>query len=132
MDSLSLMQIIERIPELQYKYLGCFPADCVPELPPDTFAVLNNKASSSKGEHWLMIARKAEKYYFADSLGRKQRQYPFLKRKYKQMIPDKLQEMDNMCGFYTIYAAYQLFKFNQENLIGLVDVDILLFISNFM
>ena len=32
MDNFSLLQIIERIPELRFKYMGSYPSDKVPQL----------------------------------------------------------------------------------------------------
>ena len=57
MDNTSLRQIIERIPELKYRYIGSFPADCVPRLPTFSFAIINTSPSSEAGEQWIMIAR---------------------------------------------------------------------------
>ena len=56
-----------------------------------------------------MIANSCQKVYFADSIGRKK--YSFLKQQYGQMMPDPLQSHPSVCGFYTIYAAFDLFKF---------------------
>ena len=67
--------------------------------------------------------------YFADSLGCKK--YSFLKQHYKQMMPATLQSHPSVCGFYTIYAAFHLFKFQQEE-ITVHDVNLLSFISNYM
>ena len=67
---------------------------------------------------------------FADSLGRKK--YSFLKQHYEQMMPEPLQSHPNVCGFYTIYAAFHLFKFRQEEITGVHDVNVLSFISNYM
>ena len=65
-----------------------------------------------QGEHWIMIANFRHEFYFADSLGRKK--YSFLKQHYKQMMPAPLESHPSVCGFYTIYAAFHLFKFRQE------------------
>ncbi len=83
-----------------------------------------------QGEHWIMIANFRHELYFADSLGR--RGYSFLKQPYKQMMPAPLQSHPSVCGFYTIYAAFHLFKFGQEEITGVHDVNVLSFISNFM
>ena len=132
MDSVSIEQILRRIPELWYKYLGTFSADSVPHLPKFTFAIVNNQPSNERGEHWIMIARTVNEYFYADSLGKPQRKYPFLRKKYHRMISRELQQFKDVCGFYTIYAAYQLFKFNLRHLDNIHDVHILNFISNYM
>ena len=81
MDNTSLRQIIERILELKYRYIGSFPADCVPRLPTFSFAIINTSPSSEAGEHWIMIARLNRTYYYADSLARPITKYKFLKKK---------------------------------------------------
>ena len=129
MDSVSLKQIIERIPELCYKYVGSFPCDKIPNLPNYSSAIINNQPSGFAGEHWIMAARKMDNFYSADSLGQK---YKFLDRKYRPMISNKLQKIENLCGFYTIYAAYELFKFNITQINYFNDVLVLNFISNYM
>ena len=78
-----------------------------------------------------MIARLDKSYYFADSLGKKRSTYPFLTKKFRRMVPRKLQKTD-LCGFYAIYSAFLLFKFFQKNLNNVHDVYVLNFISNFM
>ena len=83
-----------------------------------------------QGEQWIMIANSRQKLYFADSLGRKK--YSFLKQQYEQMMPDPLQSHPSVCGFYTIYTAFQLFKFRQEEIIGVHDLNVLSLISNYM
>ena len=57
MDDIALRQIIDLIPLLKYRYLGSFPADRVPNLPNDTFAIVNTEPSYMSGEHWVMIAK---------------------------------------------------------------------------
>ena len=130
MDKFALQQIINRIPLFKFRYLGSFPCDCVPTLDNDTFAIINTQPSNMKGEHWIMIANFRQELYSADSLGRKG--YSFLKQHYKQMMPAPLQSQPSLCGFYTIYAAFHLFKFRQEVITGVHDVNVLSFISNFM
>ena len=130
MDNFALHQIINRIPLLKFRYLGSFPSDYVPILDNDTFVIINTQPSNMQGEHWIMIANSRQKLYFADSLGREK--YSFLKQQYKQMMPEPLQSHPSVCGFYTIYAAFHLFKFRQEEIRGVHDVNVLSFISNYM
>ena len=83
-----------------------------------------------QGEHWIMIANFRHELYFADSLGCKG--YSFLKQHYKQMTPAPIQSHPSVCGFYTINAAFHLFKFRQEEITGVHDVNVLSFIINYM
>ena len=132
MDNTSLRQITGRIPELKYRYIGSFPADCVPRLPTFSFAIINTSPSSEAGGHWIMIARLNRTYYYADSLDRPITKYKFLNKKYQKMIQQPVQKIDNLCGFYTIFAAFQLFKFFQTKLNNFHDLHVLYFISNYM
>ena len=131
MDNFVLQQIINRIPLLKFRYLGSFPSDHVPTLDNDTFAIINTQPSNMQGEHWIMIANFRHELYFADSLVRKG--YSFLNNQhYKQMMPAPLQSHPSVCGFSTIYAAFHLLKFRQEENKGVHDVNVLSSISNFM
>ena len=129
MDNVSLQQLINRIPLLKYRYRGSFSSDYVPALDNDTFAIINTQPSIMQGEHWIMIPNSCQNLYFADSLGRKE--YSFLKQQYEHMMPEPLQSHPSVCGFYTIYAAFHLFKFPQEEITGVHDANVLSFISNY-
>ena len=83
-----------------------------------------------QGEHWIMIANSRHKIYFADSLGGKK--YSFLKQHFKPMMPEPLQTHPSVCGFYTIQASFHLFKFWQEEITEVHDVNELSIISNYM
>ena len=78
MDIVSLQQIVNRIPQLKYRYRGSFPSDYDPTLDNDTFADINTLPSNKQGEHWIMIANSLQKLYFAVFLGRKK--YSFLEQ----------------------------------------------------
>ena len=130
MDEFALQQNINRISLLKFRYLGSFPSVYVPTLDNDTFAFINTQPSNMQGEHWIIIANFRHELYFADSLGCKG--YSFFKQHYKQMMPAPLQSHPSVCGFYTIYAAFHLFKFRQEEITRVHDVIILSFISNHM
>ena len=130
MDNFALQQIFNRIPLLKFRYLGSFPSDYVPTLDIDTFAIINTQPSNMQGEHWIMIANFRHELYFADSLGCKR--YSFLKQHYKQMMPTPLQSHPSVCEFHTIYAAFHLFKFRQEENTGVHDVNVLSIISKYM
>ena len=129
MDGIALRQIIDRIPLLKYRYFGSFPSDRVPMLPNDTFAIVNTEPSYMSGEHWVMIAKFKQQLYFADSLGES---CNFLKQGYQNMVPVKLQSHPSVCGFFATYSAFHLFKFHQEQLTGVHDVNVLSFMGNYM
>ena len=130
MDNVSLQQLFNRIPLLKYRYRGSFPSDHAPTLDNDTFAIINTQPSDMQGEHWIMIANFRHELYFEDSLGCKG--YSFLSNQhYKQMMPAPLQSHPSVCGFSTIYAAFHLFKFRQEETTGVHDVNVLSFIGNY-
>ena len=112
--------------------MGSYPSDKVPQLTKYSFAIVNSAPSIDRGEHWIMMARLDKTYYFVNSLGRKRTIYSFLTKKYRRMVPRKLQKTDNLCGFYAIYSAFLLFKFYQTNLNKFHDVHVFNFISNFM
>ena len=112
MDNVSLQRIIDFIPLLKYRYRGPFPSDYVPTLDKDTFAIFSTQPSNMQDEHWIRIANSCQILYFADSLGREK--YSFFKQQYEQMMPEPLQSHPRVCGFYTIKAAFHLFKFRQE------------------
>ena len=131
MDIFALQQIINRILQLKFRYLGSFPSDYVPTLDNDTFAFMNTQPSNMMGEHWIMIANFRQELYFADSLGCKKYSF-FNNQHYKQMMPALLQSHRSVCGFNTIYAAFHLFKFQQKQITGVHDVNVLSFISNYM
>ena len=113
-DNVSLQQIINGIPLLNYRHRGSFPSDDGPTLDNDTFAIINTPPSLMQGEHWIMIANFWHDLHFADSLGCKG--YSFLKQHYKRMMPAPLQSHPSVCGFYTKYAPFHLFKFRREEI----------------
>ena len=126
-DNTSPRQIVNRILLLKYRYIGSFPSDFVPNLPNYTFAIINTQPSNTPGEHWIMIGKIHHKLNFADSFGLSINNYPFLKQNYSQMVRTRLQDYLNVCSFYTIYAAFHLFKFHQEEITGVHDVKVLSF-----
>ena len=76
--------------------MGSYSSDKVPQLTKYSFAIVNSAPSNDRGEHWITIARLDKTYYFADSLGRKTTVFSFLTKKYRQMVPRKLQKTDNL------------------------------------
>ena len=132
MDKASLLQHFERNSKLRFKFMGSYPSDTVPELTKNSFAKNNSAPGNVRGKQWIMIARLDKSYYFADSLGKKRSTYHFLTKKYRRMVPRKLQKTDNLCGFYAICSAFLLFKFFQKILNNDLEVHVLIFIGNFM
>ena len=51
MDKFARQQIINRIPRLEFRYLGLFSLDYVPTLDKDTFGIINTQPSNMQGEH---------------------------------------------------------------------------------
>ena len=129
MDNVSLEQKINRIPLPKCRYRGSFPSDFVPTLDNDTFAIINTQLSKMQVERLIMVANYRHILYFADSFVRKK--CSFLKQQCEQMTPEPLQSHPSVCGFFTIYAAFHLFKFRQEEITGVHDVNVLSFISNY-
>ena len=48
MDYIVMRQVIDRNPLLKYRYLRSFPSDRVPNLPNDTFAIVNTEPVNSQ------------------------------------------------------------------------------------
>ena len=49
MDNFSLLQIIERNPELKFKYMGSYFSDTLPQLTKYSFAIFNLAPSNDSG-----------------------------------------------------------------------------------
>ena len=80
-----------------------------------------------------MIAMFHHEVYFVDFLGLSIiNNYPFLTQNYSQMVRTRLQDHPSVCGFYTIYAAFHLCKFQQDEIVDVHDVNELSFIRKFM
>ena len=62
MDSASLQQIINRFPQLKYRYRGSFPSDCFPFLKNDTFAIINTPPSETQCELLIMITISCQRF----------------------------------------------------------------------
>ena len=102
MDNNSIKQIVNHIPLFKYRYTGSFSSDFVPDLPINTFAIINTQTSNTPGEHWRMIAKFHHELYFTDFLGLSINNYCFLEQFYSQMFRTRLQDLPSVCGFYTI------------------------------
>ena len=111
-DNFSLQKLVNRLPLLRYRYRGFFLSDFVPTLDNDSFAIMNTQPSNMQGEHWIMIANSRQILFFAGSLGRIKSS--FFKQQYEQMMPKPLTSRSSVCGFYTNFANFHLFKFLKE------------------
>ena len=98
-----------------------FPSDYVATLDNDAFVINNMQPSNMQSEHCIKIANFCHELYFKGFLGRAS----FPKQQYKQMMPEPLQSHRSACGFYAIYAAFDLFKFQQEEINWVHDVNLL-------
>ena len=132
MDNTSLCDIIERIPELKFRYIGSFPTDFVLNLPKFSFAIFNNSPSSEVCEHWIMIGRLNRKYFYADSLARSVTHYKLLNKISKNDTQTTPENAKLVWVPHSIYAAFLLFKLLLTNLNNVHDVHVLNFISNYM
>ena len=110
MDDFSFQQRFNCIPLPEYRCIGSFPFDYPRNLDSDNSAIINWQTSIVQGEHWIMVEDCRHNLYFADSLG----QPCFPKQQYKQIMQRQLQPHPNVFSFYTIYAAFHLFRFQQE------------------
>ena len=84
-----------------------------------------------QGDHWIMIAKIRHEFSFADSPGCKGYSF-FNNQHYKQLIPAPLQSHPSVCGFYILYAAFRLFKCQQEENTGVHHVNVLSFVCIYM
>ena len=91
-----------------------------------TCAIIKMQPSNVQSEHWIMIANFCHKLCFGDSL----RESSFLKQQYKQMMPELLQFYPSVRGYYTIYAVFHHFKFQQGEATGVHNVSVLSFLCN--
>ena len=128
MNYFSLQQMVNRIPLLKYRYLRPITSDYDPIFPNETLASIITQPRTMQCEHWIRKANSRYKLSFADFISRPS----VLKRQYEQMIPEPLQSHPSVCSFYVIYAAFHLFKFRQEEIAGVHDVNLHSNISNYM
>ena len=77
------------------------------------------------GERWSSIS-----VVFFRLLGCEK--YSFLKQHNEQTMPEPLEPRPCVCGFYTIYAAFPLFKFRPEESKAVQKVKVILCMNNYM
>ena len=93
MDNFSLLQIIEKIPELRFIYMRSYPSDKLPRLTKYPFGIVNSAPSKNGEEHWIMIVQLDKTYYLADSLGRKRTTYSFLTKSIGKWLPENYKKL---------------------------------------
>ncbi len=133
MDNTALREILNRIPELKHKYMGAYPADFIPQLPLNTFIIVNIDAAYMEGSHWITVANRGGDIFYGDSMGLPLERYKNIQLPYKnihRMVFVNLQNM-SLCGMYCIYFAWTLFKgFTIEKTFN--DYDLLQFIYKYL
>ncbi len=117
MDDEAISQVVNKIPHLKHKFLGVYAANNCPLLRKNSFAIINNQASSEQGQHWITIANKNGVIYFGDSMGEPLETYKeiyshFPYKQYVRLIQKKTQSLP-LCGLYTVYFAWCVFTSNQ-------------------
>ena len=85
-----------------------------------------------QGEDGTMFPTSCHKMYFAGPL--ESQKYSFFRPQYKHkhLMPELLQSLASICSFYTIYAAFHLFKFQEHAITVVHDVNFLSFMSGNM
>ena len=110
MDNFLLPLIIERIPELRFKYMGSYSSDTVPQLTKDSFAIINSASSHDRGELWITESQLDKTENFAVFWVINEQNMPFqqkingiwLRENYKKLM---------ICMDYTQFIQ-QFFFFN--------------------
>ena len=69
-----------------------------------------------------MIANSFHKLFFADPFGLDV--CKFLKQQYKQVVPESQQSLSSASDFHIVLAAFHLFKFRQEEVTEVDDVNV--------
>ena len=104
--------MVQKIPELKYKFLGVYPADMIPNLTNNSFIIINTAKASDIGEHWVMLANRNEKIFFGDSMGQSLEAYQHIRIPYSlvyRLIHKRLQDQP-LCGLYAIFFAWSVFS----------------------
>ena len=72
-DNISVQQILNRFPVLKYRNISSFPSDNVPDLPNETFTIINTQPSNLHSDHWILIVNIVENCILQISLDEKSR-----------------------------------------------------------
>ena len=128
-ENIPLRQKVNHNRLLKYRCLGSFPSEYVPILPNEFFTMISMQPSNMQVEQWITIAIVCHKLYSADFLGGQK--YSFLKQQCKQLTPELLQSHPRVCRFHTVYAVFHHFKFQQEEITGDQNNNVISLISNY-
>lgn len=117
MDETSLAILLSNCSHLKHKFAGVFAANNFKPLKPNSFQIINESPAYHKGTHWIVMARRGEKIYFADPLGKGIENYPIIFCRCSLMYPNicnfsyPIQPVyTNDCGLYCIYVAHVIFS----------------------
>ena len=80
-----------------------------------------------QNDQWTMTANSCHKFYFALS-----RLTQTFQEVVKQMMPKPLHAHPSLSGFYTKYAAFLIFNFQQEEVTGFHNANVFSFIFIFI
>ena len=114
MDNDALFQVISKVPELKFNFMGVYPAEKSPIVKKNSFQIINTSKSSEIGEHWIMLANRNNVIFYGDSLGQPLESYGNIKVPYNnvhRMIHKRLQNQP-LCGVYAIFFAWSVFSGN--------------------
>lgn len=136
MDNTSLWELIRKIPELKFKFLGSYsPRDAfeVRLMPDDRFQIINT--TNSSGEHWVVLIKNRDgEVVFGDSLGSKVENYPALKKFHKRISKTlikngPIQATPHMCGFYAVFFAFKTLQ--NQSIENMCEHDLFKFLNKY-
>ena len=113
MDNVQLHRIIQRLPRLREKYLGCFPPEfMINSLPINTFQIVRVEGGPNMG-HFVVFINRNGVHYFGDASGTHIDDYFEFNDRYKRKVVHsthkQLQSNDYMCAWWCIYFAHLAF-----------------------
>ena len=115
MDNFSLPLIIERIPELRFKYMGSYSSDTVPQLTKDSFAINYSASSHYRGELWITEAQLDKIYSFAVFWVINEQHMPFQQKNIGIWLRENYKKL-MICMDYTQFIQqFFFFIFYQRN-----------------
>ena len=123
MNNVQLHRIIQRLPRLREKYLGCFPTEfMINSLPYNTFQIVKVDSGPYIG-HFVIFINRNGVHYFGDSSGTNIDDYFEFNDRYKHKVVHithkQLQAYDYMCAWWCIYFAHLAYN----GLIKLKDIN---------
>ena len=111
-DNQQLLQIVNRLSHLNFKYPGSFRADLRPRyLPKNTFRIIKTDPFTQPGSHWTLLANKGEKLFYGYSMGEMLQHYSNkTKSNFVSIVQEKLQDSES-CDFY-IFRSCTICRLN--------------------